>query len=118
MQNGSFRKPTNKFYLFSTADFNKQLFPKIGWHFLNHDLLLFSFELKLNLPDQLEEIVDAIADGASYLFELHEVIKGNDIFLVESTSFSESVNNLNENLPHIRGQHHEKHHHKDSVELS
>lgn len=61
---------------------------------IDHLLLLFGFDFKLHLPDQLEEIMDPITDVLLYVLQLHEVVEGDDIVLVKDPLLAVGLGDL------------------------
>lgn len=69
--------------------------------------MLFGLHLQFDFPNQLEEIMYPIPDTLLYILQLHEIIEGDDIVLVEDPLLAVRLGYLDQNLSHIRCDDHE-----------
>ena len=99
------------------GNFLEELVGEEGRQLLKHGLLLLGFHFELYFPDKFEEVVDAPADVPGDLLELHEVVEGDDVLLVEDAALGVGVVDLDDHLGRVRRQQHEQHHREDPVQL-
>ena len=59
-----------------------------------HLLLLLRLYLQFNLPNQLEKIMDSISYIFLHIFQLHEIIEGDYIILMEDSLLAVGLSDL------------------------